>query len=168
MDIGFHLSFVPDSMVLGKVGDGWSMMGSELAYERSTPDQWLAFFETLKLLIEQIGREPARHESEVIGRFVAHLWTLRGMSLSIAGMIDRGELPNVEAAVVKDLGTTLDQEVPHAARALISEDVRGKAAPDSLFNQFLRHDLLFSPSLSIKGGTREILRNAIARGLGLR
>lgn len=167
-EVIFDQVFVPDNMVLGKVDDGWRMLGHELAYERSTPDQWLAFFETLKLLIDELGPSPSQKEREVIGRFVSHLWTLREMSLSIAGMIDRGEVPNVEAAIVKDLGTTLDQEVPHAARLLVDEETLGTATGDSVFNRFLNHDILFAPCLSIKGGTREILRNAIARGLGLR
>ena len=167
-EVMFDGVFVPDAMVIGEVGGAWSQLGSELAYERSAPDRWLASFDTLKQLIDQVGPEPERRASEVTGRFVAHLWTLRAMSLSISGMIERGEVPNVEAAVVKDLGTILDQEIPHAARALIGEDIRGRAAADSPFNRFLNYDLLFAPALSIRGGTREILRNEIARGLGLR
>ncbi len=166
-EVVFKDVFVPDDMVLGKVGDGWKLLGSEMAYERSGPDRWLVSFETLKQLIDQIGPEAGQHECAVTGRFVAHLWTLREMSLSIAGMLERGELPSVEAAVVKDLGTTFDQEIPHGARALVTEEARA-IAPDSPFNAFLRYDLLCAPSLSLKGGTREILRNVIARELGLR
>lgn len=166
-EVVFDDVFVPDEMVLGKVGDGWRLLGNEMAYERSGPDRWLVSFDTLKQLIDLITPDKEKCECAVTGRLVAHLWTLRQMSLSVTGMLERGELPSVEAAVVKDLGTTFDQEVPHAARSLVTEEARA-IAPDSQFNAFLRYDLLFAPSLSLKGGTREILRNAIARELGLR
>ena len=167
-EVVFDGTFVSDDMVVGQVGQAWSQLGSDLAYERSAPDRWLGAFETMKQLIDQVGPQAGAREREATGRLVAHLWTFREMSLSIAGMLDRGELPSVEAAVVKDLGTLFDQEVPHVARALVTEEMRAALPMGHPFEAFLEHDLLYAPSLSIKGGTREMLRNAIARGLGLR
>ena len=45
----------------------------------------------------------------------AHLWTLRRMSLSIAGMLQAGETPNLEAALVKDLGNAFAPREKHLA-----------------------------------------------------
>ena len=39
---------------------------------------------------------------------------------------------------------------------------------DDRFEQALRHTTLIAPKLTIQGGTREVLRGIIARGLGLR
>ena len=50
---------------------------------------------------------------------VAHLATLRQMSLSVAGMLQAGLNPNLEAAVVKDLGTTFEQEIPEVVHDLL-------------------------------------------------
>ena len=167
-EVVFDDLFVPDNMVVGEIGQAWSQLGSDLAYERSAPDRWLGAFETLKCMIDELARRPGPRQEEACGRLVAHLWTFREMSLSIAGMLERGQLPNVEAAVVKDLGTAFDQEIPNVARSFFSESMRADLDDDNLFEAVLDYDLLYAPSLSIKGGTREMLRNAIARGLGLR
>ena len=47
----------------------------------------------------------------------------------------------------------------------------GNSAPDSnddRFEEALRHTTLIAPKVTIQGGTREVLRGIIARGLGLR
>ena len=65
-----------------------------------------------------MGREPDERAAVVIGHFTAHLATLRQMSLSIAMMLQAGQNPNLEAAVVKDVGTSFEQEIPEVVHAL--------------------------------------------------
>ena len=91
------------------------------------------------------------------------------MSASVAGMLQAGKTPAVEAAVVKDLGTNWEQALPNKVRLMAP--VAGDATPESnddRFEQALRHTTLIAPKLTIQGGTREVLRGIIARGLGLR
>jgi hypothetical protein len=95
----------------------------------------------------------------------AHLWTLRRMSLSIAGMLQAGETPNLEAALVKDLGNAFEREIPELVRLLMPG--RRRAANDR-FEEVLAETVLHAPSWTLRGGTREILRGIIARSLGLR
>ena len=90
------------------------------------------------------------------------------MAFSIATILGRGETPDVEAALVKDLGTLFDQEVPAVAREIVSERMRAALPPDDRFHGMLERALLYGPSYTIRGGTKEILRGIIARGLGLR
>ena len=116
----------------------------------------------------RMGDSPDRMARQSIGRMAAHLWTLRNMSLSVFGMLERGENPVIEASLVKDLGTHYEQEIPHAVRALLPEGLRAQWPADDQFNAVLHFHLLAAPSITIRGGTREILRNAVARGLGLR
>ena len=104
--------------------------------------------------------------AEALGRLGANLWTLRQMSLSVAGMLQAGEMPNLEAALVKDLGGAYERGVPERARALTRRRP-GKAAGDRL-EAALADSVLHAPSWTLRGGTREILRGMIARGLGLR
>jgi hypothetical protein len=89
--------------------------------------------------------------------------TLRRMSISVAGMLEAGKSPTVEAALVKELGNNFEKLLPEIARL---------AAPDGLtpgrFREAYSDTLLLSPSFTLRGGTREILRGVIARGLGLR
>jgi hypothetical protein len=66
---------------------------------------------------------------------------------------------------VKDLGAVLEQEIPEIARLLI--DVESPVISEE-FRHALAHTTLIAPAFSLRGGTREILRGMIARGLGLR
>ena len=88
------------------------------------------------------------------------------MSLSIAGMLQEGLQPNNESAVVKDLGTRYEQDIPHVARQLFPCEPELEAV--ETYSAMLANTVMNAPRLSIQGGTREILRGIIARGLGLR
>lgn len=167
-EVLFEDAFVPDANVIGKVGGGWSQISAELAHERSGPERYLNAYGCLVHLVEAAGPNPSERDAQLIGRLVAHLLALRQMSFSIAGMIERGHVPAVEAALVKDLGNHFDQQVPAAARDIMSEEKRALLPTDDPFNAMLDHALYYAPSYTIRGGTTEILRGIIARGLGLR
>ena len=71
-----------------------------------------------------------------------------------------------EASLVKDLGTEFEQSVP----TLIADDL-GRY-PGETIDPELEATLCYlsamAPSFSLRGGTREILRGIVARGLGIR
>ena len=168
-EVVFDDAFVPDLHLIGEVDMAWKQATDELAYERSGPDRWLETFPVLVELVRRVGPEPSERLAEGIGREVAHLATLRRMSVSVAGMLQAGKTPAVEAAAVKDLGTNWEQALPNKVRLLAPPS--GDSAPDSnddRFEEALRHTTLIAPKLTIQGGTREVLRGIIARGLGLR
>jgi len=167
-EVLFEDVVVPDANVIGKVGGGWSQISAELAHERSGPERYLNAYGCLVHLVEAVGPNPSERDAQLIGRLVAHLLTLRQMSFSIAGMIERGHVPAVEAALVKDLGNHFDQHVPAVARDIMSEEKRALLPSDDPFTAMLDHALYYAPSYTIRGGTTEILRGIIARGLGLR
>lgn len=158
--------FVPDDRLLGQVGAGWKQVTGELAFERSGPERFLSTFRLLVELVRVAGPDPAPDVAVAIGRLVAHLAILRRMSMSIAGMLQRGDNPNVEAAIVKDLGTLFEQETPAVARNTLPAEPT-LSAMDAYISTLAR-TTLNAPRFSIQGGTREILRGIIARGLGLR
>jgi alkylation response protein AidB-like acyl-CoA dehydrogenase len=158
--------FVPADRVLGEVGSGWQQVMSELAFERSAPDRFLVLFKLLADMVRMGGDDPDPSAAIATGRLVTHLLTLRRMSLSIAGMVQAGQAPNVEAAIVKDLGTRYEQEIPEIARMVFRAEPDLNAADG--YVAMLSRGLMNAPRLSIQGGTREILRGIIARGLGLR
>jgi hypothetical protein len=81
-------------------------------------------------------------------------------------MLQEGQNPATQAALVKDLGALLEQEIPDIARDLVTLDP--PTAEIERFAQVLAYTTLHAPSFSLRGGTREILRGIIARGLGLR
>ncbi len=166
-EVFFREYFVPDDMRLGDEGAGWSMVTGELAFERSGPDRFLSDYRLLVELIDAIGTQPDARQAAEVGRLVSHLAALLRMSSSVAAMLDEGRSPNTEAALVKDVGTAFEREVPEIARLLLP--LQPSVDDHSLrLTETLAHVMLHAPSFTLRGGTREILRGIIARGLGLR
>ncbi len=156
--------FVPDNMVLGKVGDGWRQVTSELAYERSGPDRYLSTFNVLRQFVaSQVARPPTDEQARVVGRITAWFWAIRQMSLAVARSLDAGEAPAVEAALVKDLGTKFEQEVIEVLRAAVEAEI--DPAGRTLFEQLLAEAVLTGPSFTLRGGTTEVLRSVASKGL---
>ena len=117
-EVFFQDYLVPDDMMVGAEGQGWSMVTAELAFERSGPDRFLSDYRLLVELIDRVGAQPNDQQAVEIGRFVGHLAALQRMSASIAGLLDQGKSPNTEAALVKDVGTAFERELPEMARRL--------------------------------------------------
>ena len=156
--------FVPGDLVLGEVGDGWAQNTSELAFERGGPDRWLSTY----LVVEELLR--AHEQGDVPGEVVdllggagAMYWVLHNLSLSIARAVDRGEAPSLQAALVKEVGTRFEQDVLDAVVALVDHEP-GLPAESGL-ERLLVAATLTAPSFTIRGGTNEILRSVVAKGL---
>jgi alkylation response protein AidB-like acyl-CoA dehydrogenase len=165
-EVVFQDALLPATSVLGEVGDGWRQVTGELAFERSGPERFLSSFTLLVELARALGPEPSERARIALGRIVAHIVTLRRLSRSVAGMLQAGANPAQQAALVKDLGTALEQEIPEIARQLVDEEPDRASTRD--FVKVLAHTMMNAPSFTLRGGTREILRGMIARGLGLR
>jgi alkylation response protein AidB-like acyl-CoA dehydrogenase len=164
--IVFDDVLLPPDAVIGAEGQGWKQVTAELSLERSGPERYLSSYVAIQELVKRAAATRDDGLVEPIGRIVAELWTLREMSTSVAGQLNAGRDPMVEASVVKDLGNAWEQEVPRLVQALVDADLR-RDAEDTL-SQALEVLLQLSPSFSLRGGTKEVLRGIIARGLGLR
>ena len=162
--------FVPDELVLGEIGAGWHQVTSELAFERSGPERFLSTFPLLVALVDELSRagESALGASGLreLGALVSRVWTLRRLSLGIAASLSSGVAADVPAAMVKDLGTRYESEVIDAARLLVS--IPPDPGAESGFARLLADAVLHAPGFTLRGGTNEILRGVVARGLGLR
>jgi acyl-CoA dehydrogenase len=166
-EVVFDDAFVPDDHVMGEIDNAWQQATSELAYERSGPERFLETFYVIIELIRALGPEPDLRGAEGLGRLVAQLHTLRRMSVSVAGMLQAGQEPLVEGSIVKDLGTLWEQKLPQRVRelsAFLAPEIGNRAT----LEEQLAFAITVAPKLTIQGGTTEILRGIIARGLGLR
>jgi len=160
--------FVPDDALIGAEGNGWNQVSAELAYERSGPERWLSSFRLISELVDVLGPDAQPASLEELGRLLSHLLALRQLSMSVASMIQRGLSPNLEAAIVKDLGTKFEQEAVRVVRNIVaSEDLTGTGR-NARLKRLLAHAQIYAPAFTVRGGTNEILRGIIARGIGLR
>jgi alkylation response protein AidB-like acyl-CoA dehydrogenase len=152
--------------LIGTEGQGWAQVTAELAFERSGPERFLSSIVLLQSLIKTVGAEPDALQAKEIGRLTARLINLRQMSLAVTAHLAAGRNPAWEASVVKELGTSFEQEIPELAQALL--DVAPATRGGSEHARILAYLMQEAPSFSLRGGTREILRGIIARGLGMR
>jgi alkylation response protein AidB-like acyl-CoA dehydrogenase len=157
---------LPADALVGAEGAGWGQVMAELAFERSGPERFLSTLVLLEGLVSALGPDAPAAAHGPIGRLVAHLMVLRHMARGMAALLESGEDPALEAAIVKDLGATFEQAIPEVARALIAHAPAARITRD--FLESLDFTIQMAPSVSLRGGTREILRGIIARGLGLR
>lgn len=154
--------FVADDMVFGTIGNGWRQVTSELGFERSGPERFLSTFALLAETAEHMaaGAVP-RHTG--LGRLTARVAALHQMSSAVAGALEREEpAADTAAAVVKVLGTTTEGDIADFADLLTDADTpaRYRALIDDAVRQ--------RPGFTLRGGTNEVLRGVVARGLGMR
>ena len=172
-EVFFDDVLLADAALVGTEGSGWEQVNAELAFERSGPERVYSSMVLLDEWISCLRRSRHLYESTdvhahaaTIGRFATHLATLRNMSIAVTAKLVNGESPVVEAALVKDIGTEFEQSIPAFIEAAIAMN------PDAVMDPELYRTLAYvsqiAPTYSLRGGTREILRGMIARGLGLR
>jgi len=156
-----------DDALVGAEGSGWAQVNAELAFERSGPERVLSSIVLLEYWITCLrrGSQAATHAA-AIGRFATHLAALRNMSIAVTAKLAKGESPVVEAALIKDIGTEFEQTIPAVIEAAIAMNPDDPVDPD--LYRAVAYVSQIAPIYSLRGGTREILRGMVARGLGLR
>ena len=155
--------FIPDDRVLGEVGDGWRQVASELAYERSGPERVLSTFQLLATAAQAMcdGGLPT---DAGLGRQVARVAGLHQLSFSVSTALEAHEPADVPAALVKLLGTTTEGDIADFVDLLTAT---GWVEDEELYT-LLHAAILQRPGFTLRGGTNEILRGVVARGLGMR
>jgi len=163
-EVFFNEVFIPDTDVVGEVGQGWTVARSTMGNERvsmgggsgsGAPAQDL-----LPLLKRYGAADPCaeRDVAQVLADGLAiGLINLRQVARTVAG----DEL-GAEASITKLLAAEHSQHVSGLAMRLGGVDAVTDQAPEVV------HNYLFTRCLTIGGGTSEIMRNQIAeRVLGL-
>ena len=164
-EVVFDGAVVPDSSLLGERGAGWRQVTAELAYERSGPERLLSTVPLLRAWADVVREEGDPVAARELGRLTARAWTLRQLSLSVAAAPAGGRSPDVAAALVKDIGSRFEGDVVETVRRLARVEPR-RGAPG--LAGLLAEGILHSPAFTLRGGTNEILRSVVARGLGVR
>lgn len=166
-EVIFHDATVPASALLGQRGGGWAQVMNELAFERSGPERYLSTMPLLRAWASLLARTGATPEQrDTLGSLTAQAWGLRRMSLQVAAELSAGRNPDVLAAMVKDLGSIFEGDLGDAVRS--SSLAVAKLGGNDPFATLLAHSTLHTPVFTLRGGTNEILRGIVARGLGVR
>jgi hypothetical protein len=152
--------FVPDAMVFGTIGNGWQQVTSELSFERSGPERFLSTFPLLADMATHV-RDGSLPRHTDLGRYLGRITGLHQMSMAVAGALERHEPADTAAAVVKVLGTSTEGDIADFADLLGETDDEG-------YRSMLADAVVQRPGFTLRGGTNEVLRGVIARGLGLR
>lgn len=167
-EVLFDDVFLTHDAVIGQPGNGWNQVSAELAYERSGPERWLSSFRLLAELMSALGPHASDAARVPVGRMLGQLMATRQISLSIASMLQAGSAPNLEAAIAKDLGTRLEQDMVREIRSIVEAEGLLEREDAPALRTLLASGQRYAPAFTIRGGTGEILRGVIARGLGLR
>jgi alkylation response protein AidB-like acyl-CoA dehydrogenase len=165
-EVLFDDVFVPEDALVGGEGDGWAQVTAELAFERSGPERILSSNAVFQPMIEAVGAEPDAYQAATLGQLAGRMWALRQMSIAVTSQLAAGQDPSLAASCVKDLGTAFEQDIPALAQSIVELEPSVGAGSD--LAQTIAYVTQVAPSFSLRGGTREILRGIIARGLGLR
>jgi alkylation response protein AidB-like acyl-CoA dehydrogenase len=166
-EVTFADVFVGDADVLGSVGDGWRQVTSELGFERSGPERILSTVTLIFAAIRALPNDVDDGTAAAVGELVARMISLRQLSISVARALADGEDAATRAALVKDLGTRFERDSVELTADLLDRVDRGTPEAGRLA-ELLATARLHSPLFTLRGGTNEVLRGVVARGLGVR
>jgi alkylation response protein AidB-like acyl-CoA dehydrogenase len=159
---------VPDDCVVGDVDGGWKLARTTLANERVAMSSGSAFpsgAEDLLRALDESGRAKDPVALARVGELVAiaQADAMLGVRATLARV--SGTDPGAASSVRKLVGMHLRQDAAELAVELLGPEA---LAVDDEVSRFSVHRLLSTRSLTIAGGTSEVLHNVIGeRILGL-
>lgn len=156
---------VDDEHVLGEVGNGWNQVTAQLSLERGGIERVLSTYPLLDVALNVLATRGELESTTAAstGEVLARMATLRAMAFDVARAVDAGKAPIYEAAMLKDLGTVLEREINEFARVALDAEADPLAGDAT---GLLAQGTLAAPGFTIRGGTTEVLRTLVARGLG--
>jgi acyl-CoA dehydrogenase len=163
-EVTFDDVTVGDADVLGEVGDGWHQVTAELGFERSGPERILSTATLIFGVIQALGTQTVDDRTAAeVGDLLGRVMALRQLSVSVARALAGGQDAATRAALVKDLGTRFEQQSVE-----LCADLLEYVDDDHDLRTILATARQHSPMFTLRGGTNEVLRGVIARGLGVR
>jgi 3-oxochol-4-en-24-oyl-CoA dehydrogenase len=159
--------FVPDDCVVGEVGGGWRLARTTLANERVAMSSGSAFPSGIEQLLQALDAHEAADDDAAlvaVGELIcrAQADVMLGVRATLARV--SGTDPGAASSVRKLVGMHLRQDAAELSLSLLGP---GAAAGGETATAALQR-FLGTRSLTIAGGTSEVLHNVIAeRILGL-
>lgn len=167
-EVFFEEVFVPDSGVVGQVGEGWNIAISTLMFERVvlTFSRQLQSEVALLQILDRYNHKRDAHLKEDLIRQVVNSCAVRALAYEHLIQYDGGKSPGVEGSLDKLFWSETFQDI--AKLGLKFNGTKAALAESTVENGEEMHRYLYSRGRSIAAGTSEIQRNIIAeRILGL-
>jgi alkylation response protein AidB-like acyl-CoA dehydrogenase len=167
-EVFFDNVLCPVDALIGEEGNGWAQVNAELAFERSGPERLYSSMVLVESWLAHCRKNPSPGSArlEAMGNIISWLTVLRSLSIAVTAKLARGESPAIEASLVKDMATEIEQAIPRLIADVIGAEPRIVASAE--LRRVVAYLEQLAPSFSLRGGTREIMRGIIARGLNLR
>lgn len=162
-EVFFENVFVPDENLVGQEGNGWKQNMAELAYERSGPERILSTYPLLEELIKELKENQDLPRLTEAMKLVAELNSLRQMSIGVAKYLEEGKDVGITAALIKDMGTKFEKLVAEMTRLLVN--ATPSLDSEKTIEKYLAQSILHAPGFTLRGGTTEILRGIVAKGM---
>lgn len=156
-EVFFDEVFVPDDDVLGHVGHGWRQITTELGYERGGPERFMSNLPLLDAFLR--AAEADRSNQTAVGELVARMVALRALVMSVIEAVQAGGDFSQDAALAKDAGSMYEQDTVEVIRSIGGANNHGELADQ------LKRAMVSAPTVTLRGGTTEVLRSIIAKGL---
>ncbi|HEX9832372.1 MAG TPA: acyl-CoA dehydrogenase family protein, partial [Mycobacterium sp.] len=167
-EVVFTDVFVADADVLGEIGNGWQQITTELSFERSGPERILSTAPLIAGVLHELSdNDIGAPLAAAVGNLVAQMVSLRQLSVSVANTLADGRDAASRAALVKDLGTKFEQQSVDTSAYLL-DFLESPGQANAALLGLLAAARLHAPMFTLRGGTNEVLRGIVARGMGLR
>lgn len=159
----------PDDVV-GVLHEGWQLISTALAIERTGLDFWVKLRHWLELIIDR-ARSRGRLRDPVIGHQIAaldaELEAGRMLGWKVISSLERGELDEISTGVSKWYNTQLARRIARLGLELEGMDgVLSRWDPESPLDGAFEAAYRISPGMTLAAGTSEIMLYMIS-ALGL-
>src|SRR5690606_21609724 len=117
----------------------------------------------LEELIQRLKESGDYRGMQEAVELLPELYSLRNMSIGVAKYLDDGVDVDIIAALVKDMGTIFEKKIAEKARLILSRNPSLKSS--DIYDRFMAQSILHGPGFTLRGGTTEILRGIVAKGV---
>jgi alkylation response protein AidB-like acyl-CoA dehydrogenase len=172
-EVFFEDARVPRSQLVGKIGEGWKIAMTVLAYERGAVA--LAYsarygrdIEALAGACREIGRDGASVR-EKLARLLVENEVLRANGIRMLANLADGKIPGPEASMEKLYWSEFDKRFRETALDLLGPGAQlARTTAEARIDVDWARDFLWSRAETIFSGSSEVQRNILAkRALGL-
>ena len=158
--------------LVGKGGNGFRQVMTNLDYERSSIDRLMQNYMVKENLLEFVKNNSSNGrplcEDSLIRDKVAQLeieykvgWLF---IYYICSILDSGKMPSFEAAMGKTYCTLFEARLSDVASSIMGlHGLLMPESPEALFEGIVGESYLWSPSFTLQGGSVEVLKNIVAR-----